>query len=127
MSIPTRPHLGCDPMCSDCDASLDSFQEAVRPAVERGLEAFWKEIRRAYPALTWGRKVPSYVSMEVEDMQIRGEEAVTYWLFEVVNKDRPRYKPPRRKRRNKALEERIELDHVASGKTERGEGDGREA
>lgn len=71
-------------MCSECGDALDRFESAIEPTIRRGLRAFWREIRAAYPGLLEATP-PREVLGEIEELNLRASEAVLYWLFENWN------------------------------------------
>jgi len=82
-SLPARLHEHCDPMCERCCDALNRCEEEIASPVEAALGAFWAVIGAKYPALM---QIPmDGLDLEMEELEVRATEAVTYRLFDAGN------------------------------------------
>jgi hypothetical protein len=51
ITLPLRPHLGCDPLCEECREWQDELLEAMRPTLDEAKLAFLDVITTRFPEL----------------------------------------------------------------------------
>jgi len=86
--LPKRLHLGCDPMCGECVAVQEAFNDKMEVYVEKARRSFWKEMRRLLPGM-FAAEYPKWLDLEVKEFNVRTLEIAADWAFEVWNQGVP--------------------------------------
>lgn len=49
IKFPKRSHVGCDPMCDECQEWLHTVKEKTKPATAEAIKAFWNVVEAVIP------------------------------------------------------------------------------